>query len=31
MAIEMVDLPVKNGDFPSLCDSLSEGNPQSIE
>jgi len=31
MAIEIVDLPIKNGDFPSLCDSLPEANPQSIE
>ena len=25
MAIEIVDLPMKNGDFSSLCDSLPEG------
>ena len=24
MAIEIVDLPIKNGDFPSLCKRLSE-------
>ena len=25
MAIEIVDLPIKNGDFPRLCNSLPEG------
>ena len=25
MAIEIVDLPIKNGDFPSLCKRLPEG------
>ena len=25
MAIEIVDLPMKHGDFPQLCDSLPEG------
>jgi hypothetical protein len=24
---QFVDLPIKNGDFLSLCDSLPEGNP----
>ena len=24
----MVDLPIKNGDFPMLCDSLPKGNPK---
>ena len=27
MAIEIVDLPVKNGDFPWLCKRLPEGTP----
>ena len=26
MAIEIVDFPIKNGDFPLLCDSSPEGN-----
>ena len=26
MAIEIVNFPIKNCDFPSLCDSLPEGN-----
>ena len=30
MAIEIVDLPMKNGDFPQLCDSLPEGKPVSL-
>ena len=25
MAIEIVDLPIENGDFPLLCDSSPEG------
>ena len=25
MAIEIVDFPIKNGDFPLLCDSSPEG------
>ena len=27
MAIEIVDFPIENGDFPLLCDSLPEGTP----
>jgi hypothetical protein len=27
MAIEIVDLPIKHGDFPKLCKRLPEGNP----
>ena len=26
MAIEIVDFPIKNGDSPSLCDSLPKDN-----
>jgi hypothetical protein len=29
MAIELVDLPMKNGDFPWLCGCLPEGNGSS--
>ena len=29
MAIEIVDFPIKNGDFPLLCDSSPEGNGKS--
>ena len=28
MAIEIVGLPIKNGDFPLLCNSSPEGNSQ---
>ena len=27
MAIEIVDLPIKNSDFPLLCKHLTEGTP----
>jgi hypothetical protein len=30
MAIEIVDLPIQNGDFPWLCKRLPEGNHQLV-
>ena len=30
MAVEIVDFPIKNCDFPWLCDSLPEGNVPSL-
>ena len=31
MAIEIVDLSIKNGDFPWLCGSLTEGKPNAMD